>query len=326
MNIIPANIVDVAIIAFIAFSIIDGWRRGLFALIADLLALILSILFSLEIYRFASPFVIETLKVTEQSGHIISFFLVAFVLGSLLSLLFSFLLKMIPSAIRDSWPDRLAGSVGGLAKGFIYAGILLLLISSLPVLQPIKDRVNESRYAPPLVARSKVIASNTERYLKSRFGGLVEDTFALLTVKPGEGGVNLGFKTTKVSIDEEAEEEMLRLDNAERAKAGLAPLSMDQALREAARAHSRDMFERGYFAHDTPEGITPSERLTTRNITYGIMGENLALAPDVNLAHRGLMNSPTHRENILFPEFKKIGIGALNGGIYGIMFSQEFTD
>ena len=62
------------------------------------------------------------------------------------------------------------------------------------------------------------------------------------------------------------------------------------------------------------------------NIEFTYAGENLALAPSTPLAMQGLMNSPGHRANILNPNFKKIGIGVIDGGIYGKMYSQEFTD
>lgn len=61
-------------------------------------------------------------------------------------------------------------------------------------------------------------------------------------------------------------------------------------------------------------------------IKFVAAGENLALAPSTELAMEGLMNSPGHRANILSPQFGKIGIGAMQGGIYGLMFTQEFTD
>ena len=61
-------------------------------------------------------------------------------------------------------------------------------------------------------------------------------------------------------------------------------------------------------------------------ISYSIAGENLALAPSVVRAHDGLMNSSGHRRNILDPAFTKIGIGAIDGGVYGKMFTQIFTN
>ena len=52
----------------------------------------------------------------------------------------------------------------------------------------------------------------------------------------------------------------------------------------------------------------------------------VAFGKACELAMEGLMNSPGHKANILSPQFGKIGIGAMQGGIYGLMFTQEFTD
>ena len=45
--------------------------------------------------------------------------------------------------------------------------------------------------------------------------------------------------------------------------------------------------------------------------------ENLALAQTVEIAHSGLMKSKGHRENILNSKFNRVGIGIMDGGIYG---------
>ena len=52
----------------------------------------------------------------------------------------------------------------------------------------------------------------------------------------------------------------------------------------------------------------------------------MALAPNVDRAHTGLMNSEGHKRNILDPAFGKIGIGVVDGGVYGKMFTQVFTE
>ena len=101
---------------------------------------------------------------------------------------------------------------------------------------------------------------------------------------------------------------------------------MDESLRDLARDHSLDMYQRGYFSHYTPEGKDPFDRMEEHGISYLAGGENLALAPTVAMAHTGLMNSPGHKRNILDPKYHKIGIGAYQDPRYGIMFSQEFTN
>ena len=86
------------------------------------------------------------------------------------------------------------------------------------------------------------------------------------------------------------------------------------------------MFARGYFAHDTPEGLSPFDRMREANVRFTTAGENLALAPTIPVAHTGLMNSPGHRANILRREFGRVGIGVMDGGMRGLMVSQEFRN
>jgi uncharacterized protein YkwD len=57
-----------------------------------------------------------------------------------------------------------------------------------------------------------------------------------------------------------------------------------------------------------------------------VIGENLAYAPNLELAHTGLMNSEGHRANILSPDFNKVGIGIEDGGVYGLMVTQVFSN
>jgi len=61
-------------------------------------------------------------------------------------------------------------------------------------------------------------------------------------------------------------------------------------------------------------------------VRFSTAGENLALAPTVQVAHTGLMNSPGHRANILHKDFGRVGIGIMDGGIRGLMVSQEFRN
>jgi uncharacterized YkwD family protein len=120
------------------------------------------------------------------------------------------------------------------------------------------------------------------------------------------------------------EKQMLDLVNAERIKAGLKPLQIDMRLVDLARKKSRDMIQNNYFGHTSPVYGTPFEMMKSAGITYRYAGENLAGAPTVQKAHEGLMNSPGHRANILSPNYNRIGIGVVEGGPYGKMFTQLF--
>jgi len=120
------------------------------------------------------------------------------------------------------------------------------------------------------------------------------------------------------------ESKMLELVNQERQKLGLKPLQIDMRLVDISRKKSKDMIDNNYFGHTSPTYGTPFDALKNNGIYYRYAGENLAGAPTVERAHSGLMNSPGHRANILNPNYTHIGIGVVEGGPYGKMFTQTF--
>jgi uncharacterized protein YkwD len=159
------------------------------------------------------------------------------------------------------------------------------------------------------------------------FNPAIQQTLNRLTIHPDSNErVELGYTVKATRPRPDLEAQMLELVNRERAAVGLKPLAPDPELTAVARAHSADMFARGYFAHVSPEGMSPFDRMTEAGVKFRTAGENLALAPTLQLAHTGLMNSPGHRANILRPEFGRVGIGIMDGGFRGIMVSQEFRN
>ena len=120
------------------------------------------------------------------------------------------------------------------------------------------------------------------------------------------------------------EQQMLDLVNKERTSRGLAALKVNATLTQVARAHSRDMINRSYFSHNNPDGKTPFDRMKAAGVTYRTAGENIAGAPSTQTAHTNLMNSSGHRANILNSNFTEVGIGIIDGGRYGKMFTQNF--
>ncbi len=120
------------------------------------------------------------------------------------------------------------------------------------------------------------------------------------------------------------EQEMLALVNAERTKAGLQPLAVDLTLAQAAEAKSQDMIDRQYFAHESPTYGSPFEMMSRFGVSYRSAAENIACNQTVAAAHTALMNSSGHRANILNAQYTHIGIGIVNGGQCGKMFTQMF--
>jgi len=120
------------------------------------------------------------------------------------------------------------------------------------------------------------------------------------------------------------EQRMLELVNQERVEVGLPELELHPELVVLARMKSQDMIDNRYFAHQSPVYGSLFDMLRSAGITYTRAGENLAGSLVVERAHANLMNSPGHRANILNRYFTYIGIGIIEGGPFGKMFTQMF--
>jgi uncharacterized YkwD family protein len=127
-----------------------------------------------------------------------------------------------------------------------------------------------------------------------------------------------------VSASSAEEQQMLSLVNKARQAAGLSPLAVDPALANTARLKSKDMVQNNYFSHQSPTYGSPFDMMKQFGISYRTAGENIACNQSVQAAHEALMNSPGHRANILSKDYTHIGIGIVNGGSCGKMFTQQF--
>lgn len=113
------------------------------------------------------------------------------------------------------------------------------------------------------------------------------------------------------------ENEVVRLVNAERSKAGLAPLTQDWQLSRVARYKSQDMKDLGYFSHTSPTYGSPFEMMKSFGITYRTAGENIAKGYSTPEAVvKAWMNSPGHRANILNSSYTHLGVGYVAQGSY----------
>jgi len=112
----------------------------------------------------------------------------------------------------------------------------------------------------------------------------------------------------------------VQLVNAYRQSIGLNALIWDQTAADVAFEHSRDMVLRGYFSHDTPEGVTPAERLSAAGIRFSVAGENIAFGYlNADAVLQAWLDSPDHRANIEYPGFTHHGVGR-----YGTYWTHVF--
>ncbi|MCZ2497615.1 hypothetical protein GN316_12680 [Xylophilus sp. Kf1] len=226
--------------------------------------------------------------------------------------------------------DQFFGLLPGAVSGGVTVMVIVALLTTLPLQRDLSQTAHDSRAVQALAepidwvdAQLEPIFNPALQQASRLVTPLVEPTG---TSAPGHGAITLPFTVQNAGARPELEAAMLVLVNAERERVGSRPLAADPDTVHVARAHGRDMFARGYFAHETPEGASPFDRLRTAGIRYRTAGENLALSPTLKSAHEGLMKSPGHRENILNPAFGRLGIGIVDGGRKGLIVTQLFRN
>lgn len=317
-------LVDLLILAYLAFSLWRGYRAGLLVGMANLLGLVVSLTLAFAWYQPLAQLIQPLWNLSLGILNIFAFLLLAFVIDALLNGLILFSTNRLKQP-QYTWLT--APSYGAAALGLSHALILLTyfvgIFISVPIDHPSKKAVQSAILAQPIIKAIDYFNLPITNLITPA----ISEISQLFTISPdSDEVVKLNFTSQNPQLSTKDEQELLRLVNQERAKLNLSQLTLDLTLQAVGRAHSLDMFRRGYFSHHNPEGQDPFDRLKAHGVHYHIAGENLALAPTVAMAHTGLMNSPGHRRNILEPKYNRIGIGAYKDSKYGIMFTQVFSN
>ncbi|MBL7500788.1 CAP domain-containing protein [Frankia sp. CNm7] len=120
-------------------------------------------------------------------------------------------------------------------------------------------------------------------------------------------------------------DEVVRLTNVERGKAGCGPLAVDASLTTAAQAHTADMAANNYFSHTSRDGRSPGDRAKAAGFPSGFVGENIAAGAQTPAQVLQMwMDSAGHRANILNCSYTHIGVGYAEGGSYRYYWTQAF--
>ncbi len=323
------NAVDITLVVITALLTINGIRRGFVASITGLASLVVSVVLAIRFYPLAAGLILEQWELSPLLANGAGFLAVLI----LSQLVLAFTLTTIAGMLRPLRPwlapliaaDHLLGAIPGFVLGVAVAALLLTPLRILPLPNTVRQSVEGAALAGHLTRATAAALPQIE----SLFGRAILSTMALRSQGIAEYGETLRsdpFPLSELQVDADAEARLLALVNAARVREALPPLVMDPDLRAVARAHSAEMFRLNYFSHHSPVTGNPADRIRKHNIPYRVAGENLAYAPTADVAHVGLMNSPDHRHNILATEYGKVGIGVVSGGIYGKMFTQNFTN
>lgn len=320
---LDGNYIDLIILFVFLYFATEAFRHGFWVIMADFVAFLSSLLLSLRFFKPISEILKNNFNLTSSISDAIGFLIAAIFLESVLAFLFGHLIHKLPKKVKKHKINKFLGIFPGIGEGVILVSFLLTLIIALPVSPSFKNDVTNSKVGAVLLEKTVGV----ENVVNKIFGGVINDSLTYLTIHPESNkSVDLEIDSFNLTTDKHAETELFEKVNEERRKLAIEELVWNPEAVPVARDHAEDMWERKYFSHFSPEGESVGDRLQDSGVDYMFAGENLALAPTIMTAHTGLMNSDGHRKNILDPNFKKLGLGVIDNGIYGKMFVQIFTD
>jgi len=314
--------IDLLTLAAILFFTWRCWRKGFFIGLSGFFALGMSLVLALAFYRFVSAPLVSLGMGRQWAGAV--------------GLVIVFMTCEQP--LYWWWRKRLSWLIGkwsrprrfvwvnipfALLEGCLMAIIILTALQSLPLKTQERRAFLDSQVASRLIEQ----AVRLDRKISSVFSSDGQTlTFYTVSGEKERGRVrSLGFTVAHANPSLKHEVESMDLVNQARENQGVPKLRFDPELLGLARGHGADMLSRGYFSHVSPEGKDVVDRAVESDVMFLVVAENLALSGSVETAHEGLMNSVSHRTNILSPLFNRFAVGVLDAGRHGLLFVQVFA-
>jgi uncharacterized protein YkwD len=167
------------------------------------------------------------------------------------------------------------------------------------------------------------------RYATIMFAAAVLATVAALSVSALEPKTSEAANTVRTCgsgsmAPEGKEKRTLQLINRERKSHGLEKLCVHPQLQRAARAHSKDMIQRDYFAHGNIGARLRSYGYHGNTYSENI-GEGFGARGRPRAVFRRWMTSSAHKSNILDNRFREVGVGVATGNYKGIRGYNIYT-
>lgn len=321
--------IDFVLGLYFAGLALRGWLRGLVREAMDLAGLVLGIVAAVRWNGPVGEWLTGWAGVTPGLARVIGAITVFMAIGIAASIAAHYLTRVMKLPGLNL-SNRLLGLALALAWGWFLATALVTLLRVVPLPPSVEDQLDQSTFVevlsdPTIPTQRPFHAIDSDRVL--------EGLLALRDLAGGETTTILeeddvaaipAADSADLERDSEAEFEIFELLNGARVDEARAPLTFSDELAEVAAAHAMDMYVNGYFAHESPTTGNVGDRLRAAGVAFTFAGENLALSVTSELAHAGLMGSPSHRDNILREEYRRVGVAAVRGPS-GLMVVQVFS-
>ena len=143
------------------------------------------------------------------------------------------------------------------------------------------------------------------------------------SLSPARGATTGWAPPTGGCWDEKpAERDFAAKINSARVAGNASRLRLDPQLSRSARKHTWEMVLSGSLHH------TPEPALRRRVTNWTVLGENVGVGTSVDSLQRAFMSSPLHRDNILYPTFRHVGVGVVerNNRMWVTVIFEAHTD
>lgn len=319
--------IDFALGLVFAGVALRGWLRGFVRAVIDLAGLVGGIYLGVRYSEQAGAFFASWTGLGAGASRVIGGMAILFGVGLVAAVVSSALHRVVRLPGLN-----LANRIGGSALSFGWAWLFATIVISVSVLMPLPDEWDAALEESSLVAsltderqpvHVAIRALTSDDTLQSalNFDELIG--LGRTVLDPGEVYELAPTDVSELGEDAVAAREMLDLVNAERIGAGLGSLDWHERLSEVAQEYAVRMATEGFFGHTAPKGDSVGDRVESAGIPYRVVGENLAVAVTMEMAHEGLMESDGHRANILGAEFTAMGVGLVETP-YGVVIVQLF--
>ncbi len=312
-------LIDIVVLLLVGIGAVRGALQGIARTATDLLGLLLGIPVAFRLGGAAGDVLFSSFA--PVYGRTLGAVVLLAILGAVVS---KFAANSFGPPIDAV--DQTGGAVLGLVRGGVFATMAVIIVSGVAGSAGSSGYTDGSAFGD--------FATDPDSWPLSVFAAATGDRQLAQAVAfnhefPGGPVLSAGYQVlpatplADLEFDQEAGVEITLLVNEERTAAGLPTLTWSSALTEVAAQYATEMATEGFFGHSSPRTGDVGDRLDSAGITFRLAGENLAWGPTVDRVHIGLMNSPSHRQNILNGSFRNVGIGVMRGPL-GLMVVQVF--
>lgn len=313
--------------SFFVFLFIRGWARGFVKEAMDLLGVLVGLAVAFRLSPAAGAVVSGTIGSSPTVSRVIGGLLLFTIVGGMAAIVAHYLHRVarLPGLALG---NRLTGAGLALAWGAFVATLALSVVSLFRLPPAVAEQLEESSVASTLTDPAGMPQSVFAQVSGDRVIGVLLSLDDLIGSRHAivEGDERVEFDPAEpdsLSPDTGSVLDLFGRLNEQRVDVGLGPLVWSEALSAVASAHADEMYAEGYFSHESPSSGLVADRVAQSGIQLRPIGENLALAADATEAHEGLVDSPSHLENMVEPGFNSVGIAAIKGPL-GLMVVQVF--